>query len=127
MKIEHMTVYAKDIERIREFYRRYFGAVSNDRYHNQTTGFYSYFLTFEDGARLEIMHRPKMREQKKTKYDSGYIHIAFSVGGKENVDSLTNRIETDGYTVISPPRVTGDGYYESLVCDPEGNYIEIVE
>ena len=115
----------KDLEVMREFYIKYFSAVSNDGYYNSGTGFRSYFLTFEDGVRMELMRHPKAVEGKKTGYEFGYAHISFSVGEKEKVDSLTKRIGEDGHRVIGAPRTTGDGYYESVVCDPEGNYIEI--
>jgi len=96
-------------------------------YHNVKTGFKSYFLSFEDGARLEIMTRPHLEHSSMTEIQTGYIHIAFSVGGREEVDSLTKELESGGYKVLSGPRVTGDGYYESCVLGPEDNPIEITE
>ncbi len=125
MKIEHTAVYYHDIERAREFFIKYFNASSNELYHNSNTGFRSYFLTFEDGARLEIMNRPDLEEQNVSKPHTGYAHIAFSVGGREAVDSLTERLLSEGYAVLGGPRVTGDGYYESCISDFEGNIIEI--
>ncbi len=125
MKIEHIALYVKDLEAAREFFIRYFGAVSNEMYHNKKTGFSSYFLSFDDGARLEIMTRPDVRDAAKGEYDTGYAHIAFSVGSKERVDSLTDKLRSDGYKVTSGPRTTGDGYYESCVAALEGNLIEI--
>lgn len=94
-------------------------------YHNKNTGFRSYFLTFADGARLEIMNKSEMDDLPKGIARTGFIHIAFSVGSKEKVDSLTAQLKADGYTVISGPRTTGDGYYESCILDFEGNQIEI--
>ena len=94
-------------------------------YHNATTGFRSYFLTFSDGARLEIMNKPSMQDAEKTNNRTGYIHLAFSVGSKEKVDNLTARLKSDGWEIISGPRTTGDGYYESCILGFEGNQIEI--
>lgn len=126
MKIEHIALYVSDLERAREFFEKYFKAVSNDLYHNPKTRFSSYFLSFEDGARLEIMHRPDVSE-KNAEPGLGFAHIAFSVGSRENVNSLTERLRADGFRIISEPRVTGDGYYESCIADFDGNIIEITE
>ena len=125
MKIEHIAMYVNDLEKARDFFIKYFNAVSNNGYHNKTTDFRSFFLTFEDGARLEIMTRPGMEDGEKTEKRTGYIHIAFSVGSKEAVDELTAKLKEDGYPVISGPRTTGDGYYESCILGPEGNQIEV--
>ena len=125
MKIEHIAMYVNDLEKARDFFIKYFNAVSNNGYHNKTTDFRSFFLTFEDGDRLEIMTRPGMEDGEKTEKRTGYIHIAFSVGSKEAVDELTAKLKEDGYPVISGPRTTGDGYYESCILGPEGNQIEI--
>ncbi len=100
-------------------------AKSNEGYHNTKTDFRSYFLSFDDGARLEIMNKPKMSDLPKDLARTGYAHIAFSVGSKEKVDILTARLKADGYEVISGPRTTGDGYYESCILAIEGNQIEI--
>ena len=125
MKIEHVAMYVNDLEAMRDFFVRYFDAVSNEGYHNVRTDFRSYFLSFSDGARLEIMNRPDMSDDDKALARTGYIHLAFSVGSQENVDELTKRLKADGYEVVSGPRTTGDGYYESCVLGPEGNQIEI--
>lgn len=125
MKIEHVAMYVDDLEKTKEFFVKYFDAKSNEGYHNQTTDFRSYFLSFEDGARLEIMNKPNMVDEEKLFVRTGYIHIAFSVGSKEKVDELTKQLKADGYDVISGPRTTGDGYYESCVVGIEGNQIEI--
>lgn len=125
MRIEHIAMYVNDLEAAREFFVKYFQAVPNDGYHNKTTDFRSYFLTFEDGARLEIMHKPVMEDPDKTLNRTGLVHIAFSVGSKEAVDELTAWLKADGYEVISGPRTTGDGYYESCVVGLEGNQVEI--
>lgn len=125
MKIEHVAMYVSDLERAKAFFMQYFDAVSNEIYHNKTTGFRSYFLTFSNGSRLEIMNKPGIADFPKEMARTGFIHIAFSVGSKEKVDSITARLKADGYTVISGPRTTGDGYYESCIFDDEGNQIEI--
>ena len=125
MRIEHVAMYVNDLEGAKIFFERYLGASANEGYHNKTTDFRSYFLTFDDGARLEIMNRPGMDDPEKTFNRTGLIHIAFSVGNKEKVDELTRLLESDGCEVISGPRTTGDGYYESCVVSIEGNQIEI--
>ena len=125
MKIEHIAMYVNDLEAAKEFFIKYFDAVSNEMYHNQRTGFKSYFLSFEEGARLEIMTKEAMEDTKKTLTRTGFIHLAFSVGSKEKVDSLTSKMKVDGYEVISGPRTTGDGYYESCIVAVEDNQIEI--
>jgi len=125
MRIEHVAMYVNDLEKTREFFVKYLGAESNGGYHNKSTDFRSYFLSFEDGARLEIMNRPDMTDAEKAAARTGYIHIAFSVGSKEKVDAVTKQLSEDGYDVISGPRTTGDGYYESCIMGPEGNQIEI--
>lgn len=127
MRIEHVAMYVNDLEKAKEFFVRYFGAIPNDGYHNKTTDFRSYFLSFDDGARLEIMNRPQMQDEEKTLIRTGFIHIAFSLGSKEAVDELTQKLKKDGYEIVSGPRVTGDGYYESCIIDIEGNQIEITE
>ena len=125
MKITHIAMYVNDLEGAREFFENYFGAESNELYHNKVTGFRSYFLRFADGARLEIMNKPAMRDEEKYLNRTGFIHLAFSVGSQEKVDSLTYQMQADGWQVISGPRVTGDGYYESCIAGFEGNQIEI--
>ena len=125
MKIEHIALYVNDLEEARNFFQKYLGAESNCGYHNPNTGFRSYFLTFDDGARLEIMNKPEMSDLPKDAVRTGYAHIAFSVGSKEKVDSLTVTLKAAGYEVISGPRTTGDGYYESCIIAMEGNMIEL--
>ena len=125
MRVEHIAMYVNDLEKARDFFIKYFNAAANDGYHNETTNFRSYFLTFEDGARLELMHHPDMQDMEKVIRRTGLIHIAFSVGSKEKVDELTQRLKSDGYEVLSGPRTTGDGYYESCIVGIEDNQIEI--
>ena len=191
MKIEHVAIWVRDIDKVCEFYRKYFGGVVHPIYRNPTKQFTSRFITFDDGARLEIMHRPdicvernigtvtslqsdthrsaneKMRaffrfltsavfhvKQLQTEEAAGnsftdisevqqvgsegantiakpdtqhlgFTHLSFSVGSKEEVDHLTQQMSSDGISIVGQPRTTGDGYYESVVLDPEGNRIEI--
>lgn len=127
MKIEHIALYVNDLEAAREFFIRYLGGRSNDGYHNPRTDFRSYFICFDDGARLELMNKPEMDDLAKPLNRTGYAHIAFSVGSKEKVDALTEELKTAGYEAVSGPRTTGDGYYESCVVAIEGNQIEITE
>jgi len=118
-------MYVTDLEAAKNFFVTYFQATANDGYHNKTKDFRSYFLRFSDGARLEIMTRPHMEDPEKTLFRTGLTHIAFSTGSPEAVDALTRRLKEDGYAVISGPRTTGDGYYESCIIGLEGNQIEI--
>ena len=127
MKIEHIALYVNDLEKARDFFVKYLDGTSNNGYHNPKTDFRSYFISFEDGARLELMNKPEMADDEKKLNRTGYAHIAFSVGSKEKVDSLTERLKSDGYEVVSGPRTTGDGYYESCIVVIEGNQIEITE
>ena len=125
MRIEHVALYVNDLAEARNFFEQYFGAQANDGYHNLKTNFRSFFISFDDGARIEIMNRPEMEDLPKELARTGYAHIAFSVGSKEKVDALTTKLKADGYEVISGPRTTGDGYYESCIVAFEGNQIEI--
>ena len=125
MKIEHVALYVHDLEGARTFFMKYLGAKSNDGYHNPRTDFRSYFLSFDGGARLELMHKPEMPDVPKALARTGYAHIAFSVGSKEKVDALTAELKAAGYEVIGVPRTTGDGYYESCILAIEQNQIEI--
>ncbi|MBR4153215.1 MAG: VOC family protein [Selenomonadaceae bacterium] len=127
MKIEHVAMYVNDLEKAREFFIKYFGAKSNDGYHNPKKKFRSYFLSFDGEARLEIMNKANQVDSEKNLAATGFIHLAFGVGSKEKVDELTAQLKSDGYEVISEPRTTGDGYYESCILDFEGNQIEITE
>ena len=125
MYIEHIAVYVTDLEAAKDFFARYFGGRPNEGYHNTKTGFRSYFISFENGARLELMNRPDVPEADKTAERTGYAHIAFSVGSRAKVDELTERLRSARYEVKSGPRTTGDGYYESCIVAVEGNLIEI--
>lgn len=125
MKIEHIAVYTVNLERECEFFEKYFGAKRGEKYHNLKTGLQTYFLTFAGGARLELMTRAECINSPREKYAAGFAHIAISVGGRTEVEQLTARLESDGFEIISPPRITGDGYFESVISDFEGNIIEI--
>jgi len=125
MVIEHIAMFVNDLEKARDFFIEFLDGKSNDGYHNVKTGFRSYFISFDSGARLEIMNKPEMTDDIKGPNRTGYAHIAFSVGSKEKVDELTARIKEAGYEVASGPRTTGDGYYESCIVAIEDNQIEL--
>ncbi len=127
MQIEHVAVWTKNLEQLKTFYERYFEARAGDKYINPSKQFESYFLTFASGPRLELMRMPtipKSRNDIAAQF-TGYIHLAFSVGSKGRVDSLTAHLQEGGYRVVDGPRYTGDGYYESSILDPDGNRVEI--
>lgn len=125
MHIDHIAIWTSQLETQKAFYETYFAVRGGEKYTNPNTGFQSYFLTFPDGARLEVMQRPDVTVARSATAQIGYAHIAIAVGSREAVDALTERIRLDGYRVIGQPRLTGDGYYESVVLDPDGNSIEI--
>lgn len=126
MKIEHIAIYVKDLEKTKEFYVKYFNAEAGALYHNKATGFKSYFLSFQSGARLEIMNKSDLRPNIMGEH-FGYAHLAISLGSEEEVNRLTAKLEKDGHKILKEPRVTGDGYYESLATDPDGNLIELTK
>ena len=125
MRIEHMAMYVQHLEQARDFFVQFLGGHANEGYQNKTTGFRSYFIQFDEGARLELMTKPDMTDAPKDLNRTGYAHMAFSVGGKEAVDELTEKMRQAGYQIVSGPRTTGDGYYESCIVAIEGNLIEI--
>ena len=125
MRIEHLALYVQDLEGMRAFYEHYFSARAASRYHNPDTGLETYFLSFEGEGRLELMTRPNLGPGADRAPAAGYAHFALSLGSREAVDAWTARLRGDGFSVVSGPRVTGDGYYESCVLDPEGNRIEL--
>lgn len=129
MKIEHIAIWTRDIEKLKKFYVDYFDGSAGNKYTNSSKNFESYFISFESGARLEIMQMPSIPlnlNDTVTQY-IGLIHLAISVGSIEKVNKLTNTLMNAGYEVVSKPRHTGDGYYESCILDPDGNRIEITE
>ena len=127
MRIEHIAIWTNNLEELKDFYVTYFGAISNQKYINNDTKFESYFLSFSEGCRIEIMQKPTVldRHSKEDKNDIGLAHLAISVGSESQVNSLTELLREDGYDVLSEPRTTGDGYFESVISDPDGNRIEI--
>lgn len=128
MKIEHIAIWVKDLEKMRAFYCSYFGAASNKKYINNKKGFSSYFLSFEEGCRLELMHREDISDPiDNSKEIFGLIHFSISTGSRQAVDQLTEQLRSDGFKVVGEARITGDGYYESVIADPEGNLVEITE
>jgi lactoylglutathione lyase len=123
--IEHVAIWTDDLERLRTFYERYLGGVAGERYENESTGFRSYFLDL-GGARLELMQMPTVGERAVGDQPRlGLAHIAFALGSEEAVDELTELLRSDGYAILDGPRRTGDGYYESVVRDPDGNRVEL--
>jgi lactoylglutathione lyase len=129
MKIEHVAIYTKDLEALRSFYTKYFQATSNDLYVNPKKGFSSYFLSFSDGARLELMQMESIPDSldDPIRQSTGIIHLAFSLGSRSAVDRMSERLREDGFRILDGPRQTGDGYYECAFLDPDGNRIEITE
>lgn len=127
IKIDHIALYTTKLEEMKAFFIKFFNGKAGEMYHNQKSGFKSYFVTFDGGDRIEIMTRSEVSEKDKDEYPCGYHHISFSVGGREKVDSLTKELNDSGYITLSGPRTTGDGYYESQIYGPEGNIIEITE
>ena len=126
MKIEHIAIWVADLEKMKEFYLTYFDLTSNDKYHNPKKNFSSYFLSFQSGARIELMYRPDIAQFIEAKTDQvGLAHFALSVGSKKMVDQITEKLNNNGVHIVGLPRTTGDGYYESVIADPEGNLIEI--
>ena len=128
MHIEHLAIWTNRLETMRAFYEKYFNGRAGARYTNSRTGFQSYFLTFASGARLELMQMdgiPPNQNDPVQQY-TGIIHLAFATGSGDAVDELTDRLRREGYHIAGEPRTTGDGYYESVILDPDGNRIEIV-
>lgn len=124
MRIEHLAIWVKDLEAMRAFYEQYFGAKAGALYHNPKKQFQSYFLSFQSGPRLELMTKSGIAEQSATPL-LGLAHFAMSVGSRERVNELTEELRRAGYRIEGEPRTTGDGYYESVIADPEGNLVEI--
>ena len=128
MRIDHIALFCRDLEAMRQFFLDYFEAVSNEQYHNPRTGLRTYILSFTEGStRLELMQRPDVADADPSVAAIGFIHVSFAVGSKRGVDLLTRRLADDGYPVLSGPRATGDGYYESCILGPEEIQIEITE
>lgn len=125
MKIEHIAIWTQQLEVMCAFYEQFFNGRSSSRYQNSQTGFTSYFLSFDSGARLELMQRPDISGVVSPREQMGLTHLAMSLGSQTAVDELTDQLQKAGYQVVSRPRTTGDGYYESVILDPDGNRIEL--
>ena len=125
MRIDHIALCVRDLEAMRDFYIKHFGAAAGKLYHNPRTGLRTYFLSFDGGARVELMQKPGALPGN-SELREGWAHLSFSLGSREAVDATTERLRAAGCAVESGPRVTGDGYYESCVLDPEGNRVELL-
>jgi len=128
MKIDHIAIWTNQLEELRSFYMKYFGANSNEKYFNPTKKFSSYFLSFDEGCSIEIMEMPEIPDSKNDVHKQfiGLIHFAVNVGSNSEVDRLTEVLRNDGFKIIGEPRTTGDGCYESVILDPDKNRVEIV-
>lgn len=125
MRIEHVALWVKDLEKQKEFYVKYFEGKANEKYYNPAERFQSYFIRFSEGSRLELMQVPELENKAEKEFITGFSHVAFSLGSKEKVENLTEILRKDGYRIVSEPRITGDGYFESCILDEEGNRIEL--
>ncbi|MBE8954187.1 MAG: VOC family protein [Quinella sp. 2Q5] len=126
MRIEHIAMYVNDLEAEKNFFVKYFKAKAGSKYTNFRNDFSNYFLKFDDDSRLELMTRSSSVDADKVRYRTGYHHIAICVGDRKDVDDMMKKFDADGIIVVSGARTTGDGYYEAVVVDPEGNEIEII-
>lgn len=125
-RVDHIAIWTADLERLRRFYEAHLGARAGSKYVNAAKRFESYFLCFEGGARIEIMHAPSVVPASPVAaVPAGYAHVAISVGSRDEVVALSERLRAAGCPLLDGPRVTGDGYFECVVLDPDGNRIEI--
>jgi lactoylglutathione lyase len=129
MTIDHVALWTRNLEGLKDFYIQFFGGKPNEKYHNPSKGFESYFLSFDSGTRLELMQMPTipLSTNNTEAQFTGFIHLAFSVGSPAKVDALTEQLRAAGHMVVGEPRTTGDGCYESVILDPDGNRLEITE
>jgi len=125
MHIEHVAIWTRDPEQLKSFYETYFAVTAGARYASTKRPFESYFLNFASSARLELMRLPNLADADRSRSIVGLAHLALSTGSREAVDGLIRRLRADGYTIVDGPRVTGDGYYEAVVLDPDGNRVEL--
>lgn len=128
MTLEHVAIWTKDLEKLRNYYCKYFGGVSNKIYQNPINRFSSYFISFDSGARLELMKMPNIPDNKNdtiNQQHNGIIHLAFGAQSKEEVDNKAKYLVNDGFRILKGPRTTGDGYYEFETLDPDHNRIEV--
>lgn len=126
MQIAHIAIWVRDLEAMKLFYTRYFAGVSSSRYVNPAKQFESYFISFGSGASIELMHKSSVCNPRETAEQLGIAHIAFKLGSEQAVIELTETLRADGYCITGEPRTTGDGYFESVLLDAEGNQIELV-
>ncbi len=128
MKLEHVAIWTQNLEQLKDYYIKYFGAIPNEKYVNRSKDFESYFLEFESGARLELMKMPQIPENKNDTIKEqhlGIIHLAFGVDHPEQVDTKARQLRNAGFEILSGPRKTGDGYYEFETLDPDNNRLEV--
>ena len=128
MTLEHVAIWTNNLELLKEYYTKYFNGVANDKYMNPNKQFESYFLSFESGARLELMSMtgiPDNANDTVGKQHLGIIHLAFGVDTMEEVDAKARQLQNDGFQILSGPRKTGDGYYEFETLDPDNNRLEV--
>jgi lactoylglutathione lyase len=125
VRIEHVALWVRDIDAVAAFYARFFGARAGELYRNPNKGFASRFVEFPSGARLEIMTRTDVATRAPSE-QLGFAHVAIAIGDERDVDALAARFAADGIAVLDGPRRTGDGYYECVVQDPEGNRVEVI-
>lgn len=129
MKLEYIAIWTDNIELLRNYYVSFFDGQSNEMYINPKTQFQSYFISFESGARLEIMSMPNIPDNTNDTINAqhkGIIHIAFSVDTKQEVDAKAALLQANGLEILNGPRVTGDGYYEFVTLDPDKNRLEVI-
>ena len=128
MRIEHLAIWTDDLEALKDYYSRYFGGVPNEKYRNESTQFESYFLTFESGARLELMYKPNIPDNANDRVGlqhKGLIHFAFALPTRAEVDAKAEELRQAGFKILRGPRQTGDGYYEFETLDPDNNRLEV--
>ena len=127
MKIQHLAIWVKDLDKMKSFYEDYFGGKAGERYHNPKKHFHSYFISFAEGTKLELMHKPEIPENQNdvSSQNIGLIHFAIDPGSQAAVNELTERLRNDGFKIMGEPRKTGDGYWESVILDPEDNLVEL--
>ncbi len=128
MILEHVAIWTNNLEQLKDYYIKYFGAISNEKYSNEKKQFQSYFLSFGSGARLEIMSRPDIPDNLNdtiSAQHNGIIHLAFGVDTMKQVEEKAAQLQKDGFKILSGPRKTGDGYYEFETLDPDNNRLEV--
>ena len=126
MKLHHIAIWTFRLEELKEFYVRFLGGKSNEKYVNPKKGFESYFISFGEGPSLELMSRPDVQNTVVEENRVGLTHLAFTFPGQEEVLRFTEEMRSEGYTIAGEPRTSGDGYFESVILDPDGNRIECV-